>query len=69
MNKTNTKGGRPPGKIKTAKIEVVIEPTLKEDFMNLMHSEGKSASVEIGNWIRNYMKNAIPFGEISEKNR
>ncbi|WP_313164663.1 antitoxin [Sedimentibacter sp.] len=48
--------GRPPGKKKTAKIEIVIEPDLKAEFMELLHSEGKYASVEICTWIRNYIK-------------
>ena len=38
--------GRPAGRIKTAKIEISIEP-----------KEGKTASVEIGLWIREYIKN------------
>ena len=48
--------GRPAGKKKTAKIEIVIEPHIKEKFMNLLHNEGKTASVEICNWIREYLK-------------
>lgn len=58
---TSTKngcGGRPSGKKKTAKIEIVIEPHIKQTFMNLLHNDGKSASVEIGNWIREYIKNS-----------
>lgn len=50
-------GGRPSGKKKTAKIEIVIEPHIKQTFMTLLHNDGKSASVEIGNWIREYIKN------------
>ena len=48
--------GRPPGKKKTAKIEVSIEPKIKKEFMELVRSEGKSASVQIGQWIREYIK-------------
>ena len=48
--------GRPAGRKKTAKIEVVIEPTIKEEFMRIIANEGKSASVEIGCWIRQYIK-------------
>lgn len=48
--------GRPAGRKKTAKIEVVIEPAIKEEFMKLIASEGKTASVEIGCWIRQYIK-------------
>lgn len=49
--------GRPAGRRKTAKIEISIEPAVKDDFMALLHSEGKTASVEIGLWIREYIKN------------
>ena len=51
--------GRPAGRIKTAKIEISIEPTptVKDEFMTLLRKEGKTASVEIGLWIREYIKN------------
>ncbi len=48
--------GRPPGRKKTSKIEIVIEPEVKEEFMNLLHKDGKTASVEVGSWIRTYIK-------------
>ncbi|MGM9635596.1 MAG: antitoxin [Candidatus Avispirillum sp.] len=48
--------GRPAGRKKTAKIEVVIEPSVKEEFMKIISDEGKTASVEIGSWIRAYIK-------------
>ena len=54
-NKKNN-GGRPAGRRKTAKIEISIEPSVKEEFMNLMRVQGKMASVEIGLWIREYLK-------------
>ena len=47
--------GRPAGRIKTAKIS--IEPTVKDEFMTLLRKEGKTASVEIGLWIWEYIKN------------
>lgn len=50
--------GRPAGRRKTAKIEIVIEPMIKDEFMTLLRSEGKTASVEIGLWIREYIKNS-----------
>lgn len=49
------KGGRPAGRIKTAKIEISLEPTVKEEFMSLLHSEGKTASVQVGEWIKEYI--------------
>lgn len=48
--------GRPAGRRKTAKIEISIEPLVKEGFMKLLHDDGKTASVEIGSWIREYIK-------------
>lgn len=48
--------GRPPGRKKTSKIEVTIEPNIKIEFMELLHKQGKTASVEIGCWIRDYIK-------------
>ena len=56
MDKCNRINGRPPGKVKTAKIEIVIEPEIKEEFMEILRNEGKKASVEIGLWIREYIK-------------
>jgi len=49
------KGGRPAGRIKTAKIEIALEPSVKDEFMSLLHSEGKNASVQIGEWIKEYI--------------
>ena len=48
--------GRPAGRKKTSKIEVTIEPEIKEMFMHMLHQEGKTASVEIGRWIREYIR-------------
>ena len=56
-NKKKSNCGRPAGSIKTAKIEISIEPAVKDDFMTLLRNEGKTASVEIGLWIRDYIKN------------
>lgn len=55
VNKKNS-GGRPAGRRKTAKIEISIEPNVKEEFMSLLHEQGKNASVEMGLWIREYLK-------------
>jgi hypothetical protein len=57
MNNKPAACGRPPGRKKTAKIEIVIEPDIKSEFMGLLHLEGKTASVEIGTWIRAYIRN------------
>ncbi len=56
QNKRSNNCGRPAGRRKTAKIEISIEPSVKEEFMNLLYDEGKTASVEIGLWIRDYIK-------------
>ena len=57
INKKKSNCGRPAGRIKTAKIEISIEPAVKDEFMTLLRNEGKTASVEIGLWIRDYIKN------------
>ena len=56
MESTKSRGGRPAGRKKTAKIEIVLEPNIKAEFMELISSEGKNDSVEIGAWIRQYIK-------------
>lgn len=56
--KETTVCGRPAGRKKTAKIEVLIEPEIKEEFMRIISSEGKTASAEIGAWIRKYIKSS-----------
>ncbi|MBE6422832.1 hypothetical protein [Succinivibrio dextrinosolvens] len=48
--------GRPIGRKKTAKIEIAIEPDVKNEFMQLLSDEGKNASAELCQWIRNYIK-------------
>lgn len=53
---SNKKSGRPTGRMKTAKIEIAIEPEIKDEFMKLLRIEGKKASIEIGLWIREYIK-------------
>ncbi|MCM3737267.1 hypothetical protein ACFTSE_08470 [Bacillus cereus] len=47
--------GRPKGKKKTAKIEVTIEPQLKEEFMNMLHKNNEYASIVIRDWIIDYI--------------
>ena len=56
MDKTTQRYGRPAGRKKTAKIEVMLEPEIKEEFMRLIADEGKTASVEICSWIRSYIR-------------
>ena len=58
MEKQTRPCGRPSGRVKTAKIEIAIEPEIKQAFMETLRIEGKKASVEIGFWIREYIKNA-----------
>ena len=55
--------GRPAGRRKTAKIEISIAPEVKDEFMLLLRGEGKTASVEIGLWIRDYIRNHRPEEE------
>jgi len=56
MEKEIKNCGRPSGRMKTAKIEVAIEPEIKDAFMDKLRKEGKKASAEIGIWIREYIK-------------
>lgn len=56
MNNSKITCGRPIGRKKTAKIEVLLEPAIKEEFMRIVESEGSTASVELGRWIRKYIK-------------
>ena len=56
-NKKKSNCGRPAGGKKNAKKEISIEPAVKDEFMTLLRNEGKTASVEIGLWIRDYIKN------------
>lgn len=51
----NNKGGRPSGRIKTAKIEIALEPSVKAEFMRLLRERGKNASSQIGEWIIEYI--------------
>ena len=51
----NSKVGRPKGRKKTAKAEALIEPEIKRRFMEKLKSEGKTASSEICQWIREYL--------------
>lgn len=62
-NQKKSNCGRPAGRRKTAKIEISIEPAVKEEFMTLLHNEGKTASVEIGLWIRDYIRHTKLKGE------
>ncbi len=55
--------GRPSGRRKTAKIEILIEPAIKEEFMKLLYNQGKNASGEIGLWIREYINNNKSRGQ------
>lgn len=54
--KDKNKGGRPKGRKKISKIEVSIEPEIKIEFMRLLHEEGKNASCQICEWIREYIR-------------
>lgn len=54
--KENKNIGRPAGRRKTAKIEIAIEPEIKDEFMTICYEEGKSASTQIYQYIREYIK-------------
>lgn len=48
--------GRPPGRRKTAKIEIAIEPEIKDRFMDICYKEGRNASAELYQYIRRFIK-------------
>lgn len=48
--------GRPSGRRKTAKIEIAIEPEVKDEFMNICYEEGVTASTKIYQYIRELIK-------------
>lgn len=54
--RTVKKVGRPSGRRKTSKIEICLEPSTKSKFMEYLKEEGKCASVEIGYWINEYIR-------------
>lgn len=58
----NKKIGRPAGKIKTSKIEITLEPKLKEEFMKEVHLQNGHASVVLREWIIQYL-------ELTKKNK
>lgn len=57
MSSIVNKGGRPRGRRKTSKVEILLEPEVKKEFMECLKSEGKCASIEVGNWIKEYIQN------------
>ncbi len=48
--------GRPGGRRKPAKIEIAIEPEVKDEFMNICYEEGVTASTKIYQYIRELIK-------------
>ena len=55
-NKEIKNCGRPAGSRKTAKIEIAIEPEVKDEFMNICYEEGLTASTQIYQYIREFIK-------------
>lgn len=49
------KRGRPAGKVKTSKIEITVEPELKNDFMSIVHEKNQYCSVLIREWMIDYV--------------
>lgn len=52
---SSKKRGRPAGKIKTSKIEITLEPEIKEQFMQITHENNSYCSVLIREWIIEYI--------------
>lgn len=56
-NKKEVKNcGRPAGRRKTAKIEIAIEPEVKEEFMAICYEAGMTASTQLYQYIREFIK-------------
>lgn len=47
--------GRPKGKKKTTKIEIVLEPNIKQAFMKSLHDNNQYASIVLREWIIDYI--------------
>ena len=56
MEKNIKQCGRPAGRKKTAKIEISIEPEVKELFMEICYNEGITASAHLYQYIRKFIK-------------
>lgn len=52
---SSKKRGRPAGKVKTAKIEITVEPEIKEQFMQIVHENKQYCSVVIREWMVEYI--------------
>jgi hypothetical protein len=50
------KVGRPAGEVKTAKIEVKLEPEMKAEFQRIVKQKGSNASVTVCELIAEYIR-------------
>lgn len=50
------KVGRPAGEVKTAKIEVKIEPKMKAEFQRIVKQKGSNVSVTVCEFIAEYIR-------------
>ena len=56
MDKNIKQCGRPAGRKKTAKIEIAIEPEIKDIYMEICGEEGMTASAHLYKYIREFIK-------------
>lgn len=56
MSGVKGRSGRPKGQKKTSKIQVMIEPEIKEEFRRITESNGSNPSVKICELIVEYIK-------------
>ena len=56
MEGKNKNCGRPCGRKKTAKIEIAIEPEIKERFMSICYDKGYTPSVQLYTYIREFIR-------------
>lgn len=56
MSGVKGKSGRPKGQKKTSRIQIMIEPEIKEEFRRITESNGSNPSVKICELIIEYIK-------------
>lgn len=56
MTTKKSRAGRPKGKNKTSRLEVMVSPEIKDKFVSLTRDNGSNPSVKINEMIISYIK-------------
>lgn len=56
MSGIKGQSGRPKGAKKTSKIQIMIEPEIKEEFTRIAESNGSNVSMKIHEFIFKYIR-------------